>query len=722
MHMKRTKIGIGILLLLCVSFLAARSDMTAAQKQLSETVDNIKEQCNGYERLSLASETKSLMRIIESSHQIDHLLSEIQEKNGQITEEDLQNSALQSYVTGALILSPSGEIKYRYFSDAVTEEVLADTLTSDTLLSTAVYPEKSYSVRLQCADESTIDLAAIGRENGDIIVSFYHTSEEYINAFNLSLESLLSGYDSKQNGTIVVASGTSIIASNNRDLIGKSTDDIAILKQIRKNGHENRLTHAGNDSSAVSHDFGLMKRGRIYYVFAYIPEREVFHTTARNVFLALIIYLLILALIDTVHRKTAQRYREDQLKIQQEYNDRLQIKNEQLEQAVQAADRANLAKTNFLSRMSHDIRTPLNGIIGLLEIDESHPDDLTLIRTNQKKMRVAANHLLSLINDVLQMSKLESGEIVLAHEPMNLNELSKEVLTIVEQRAAEAGVTLEYDKGATRIAHANVYGSPLHIRQIFLNIYGNCIKYNRVGGKVTTVCTCLGMQEHTVTYEWVISDTGVGMSEEFLAHIFDPFVQEQYDARSVYNGTGLGMSIVKSLIDEMKGTISISSTKGEGSVFTIRLPFELAEETVVKEAAPTKETPKKESIKGLHLLLAEDNTLNAEIAQKLLCDRGAEITIARDGQQAIDLFQNNPPGTFDAILMDVMMPVKDGMTATKEIRAMDREDAKTIPVIAMTANAFEEDARKCLRAGMNAHLPKPLQIKKVVSTILQYCS
>lgn len=722
MHMKRTKIAIGILLLLCVFLLAVRSDMTTVQKQLSETVDNIKEQCSNYERLSLASETKSLMRVIESAHQINHLLTEIQNKNGQITEEDLQDCALQSYVTGALILSPSGEIKYHYFSDSVTEEALADTLSSDTLLTTAVYPEKSYSVRLQCTDESTIDLAATGRENGDIIVAFYHTPEEYIDAFNLSLESLLSGYDTKQNGTIVVTRGTSIIASNNRELIGKSTDDVAILKQIRKKGYENKLTHAGNDFAAASHDFGLMKRGRIYYVFAYIPEREVFHTTARNVFLSLIIYLLILGLIDTVHRKTAQHYREDQLKIQQEYNDRLQIKNEQLEQAVRAADRANLAKTNFLSRMSHDIRTPLNGIIGLLEIDESHPDDLALIHSNRKKMRVAADHLLSLINDVLQMSKLESGEILLAHEPMNLNELSKEVLTIVEQRAAEAGVTLEYDKGATRIAHANVYGSPLHIRQIFLNIYGNCIKYNKVGGKVTTVCTCLGMQAHTVTYEWVISDTGVGMSEEFLTHIFDPFVQEQCDARSVYNGTGLGMSIVKSLIDEMKGTISVTSKKDEGSIFTIRLPFEIAEETAVKEAAPTKETPKKEILKGLHLLLAEDNTLNAEIAQKLLCDRGAEITIARDGQQAIDLFQNNPPGTFDAILMDVMMPVKDGMTATKEIRAMDREDAKMIPVIAMTAKAFEEDARKCLRAGMNAHLPKPLQIKKVVATILQYCS
>ena len=369
--------------------------------------------------------------------------------------------------------------------------------------------------------------------------------------------------------------------------------------------------------------------------------------------------------------------------------------------------------------MSHDIRTPLNGIIGLLEIDQAHPDNLESHCTNQKKMLVSANYLLSLINDVLQMSKLESGKVILSHEPMDLRQLSKEVLMIVEQRAAEAGITLEYDKDSDRVEHNIVYGSPLHIRQIFLNIYSNCIKYNKVGGMVETSCCCLGIENGIVTYRWTIRDTGIGMNEEFLKHIFDPFAQERSDARSVYNGTGLGMSIVKSLIDLMNGTIKITSKEGVGSVFVLTIPFEIADR--IPKIQPEKQKDEVGDIQGYHLLIAEDNELNAEIAKTLLEDEGAIITLVHNGQQAIDMFKEKPQGTFDAILMDVMMPVVDGLSATRSIRALGREDAKKIPIIAVTANAFDEDVKRCIEAGMNAHLPKPLEMNKVVETIAKYC-
>ena len=382
------------------------------------------------------------------------------------------------------------------------------------------------------------------------------------------------------------------------------------------------------------------------------------------------------------------------------------------------ADRANAAKTSFLSRMSYDIRTPLNGIIGLLEIDAAHPEDTELVNANRDKMRVAADHLLSLINDILQMSKLESGEITLAHEPINLNQLSRDILTIIGQKAAESGITMEYDTTSDPVAVPWVYGSPLHLRQIFLNIYTNCIKYNKVGGKVCSKVVCLGMAENTVTYRWIITDTGIGMSQEFLERIFDPFSQERTDARSVYQGTGLGMAIVKGLVEQMNGTIEISSEEGVGSTFVITLPFEVMENTgpVLQPKEGNEAT-----IHGLRLLLAEDNELNAEIAQMLLEDEGAIVTIVADGRQAVEEFQNNPPGTFDAILMDVMMPVMDGLTATREIRALPRPDAKTIPIIAMTANAFAEDAQKCLEAGMTAHLAKPLEMKKAVAIMARCC-
>lgn len=392
-------------------------------------------------------------------------------------------------------------------------------------------------------------------------------------------------------------------------------------------------------------------------------------------------------------------------------------KAEEMTALAERAEAANRAKSLFLANMSHDIRTPINGIVGLLKIDETHFDDIELIRANHEKMKISADHLLSLINDVLQMSKLEDGETVLTHEVISLVKLTQDIVTIIIGRAVEAGIEWDYEKGKSAIPHPYIYGSPLHLRQIFLNIYGNCIKYNRPGGKITTIVDSLGEKDGVCTYRWTITDTGIGMSEDFVKHIFDPFAQEKSDARSVYQGTGLGMTIVKNLIDQMNGTISIESKEGVGSKFVITIPFEVAEPPKTEEK---REKTAENTINGLHLLLAEDNKLNAEIAELILEDAGAVVRVVGDGKLAVELFKNSPAGTFDALLMDVMMPEMDGLTATKTIRALDRPDAKTIPIIAMTANAFEEDAKKCIEAGMNAHLAKPLDVEKVIATIAKF--
>lgn len=296
-------------------------------------------------------------------------------------------------------------------------------------------------------------------------------------------------------------------------------------------------------------------------------------------------------------------------------------------------------------------------------------------------------------------------------------ELTRDIITIIIGRAEEAGIKWEYEKDKSIIPYPYIYGSPLHLRQIFLNIYSNCIKYNRPGGKITTHTDSLGEQDGKCTYRWTISDTGIGMSPDFVDHIFEPFTQEKQDARSYYHGTGLGMTITKELVDRMGGSIAVTSQLGVGSTFVITLPFEIApspEQTPDAHAAPDI------SIAGCRLLLVEDNALNAEIAQILLTDEGATVTVVTDGKQAVEIVQNNPPDTFDAVLMDVMMPVMNGIDAAKTIRSLNRPDAKTLPIIAMTANAFYEDAQKCLAAGMNAHLAKPLQIKKVKQTIAEW--
>lgn len=388
----------------------------------------------------------------------------------------------------------------------------------------------------------------------------------------------------------------------------------------------------------------------------------------------------------------------------------------QLEEALHAAKVANQSKMEFLSRMSHDIRTPLNGIIGLINIDETHFDNAELVKANHEKMKVAANHLLSLINDVLQMGKLEENHMEINHELISLIDLTQDIVAIVVDKAMEAGIKWEFEKDKSIIPYPYIYGSALHLRQIFLNIYGNCIKYNRPGGTINTIVEDLGCENGICTYRWTISDTGIGMSQEFLKCIFEPFAQERNDARSSYQGTGLGMSIVKKIVDLMGGSISVTSEQGVGSTFIITIPFEIAP---VPSNVVEHHTKKDVNIDGCKLMLVEDNDLNAEIARTLLEDMGAAVTLATDGRQAYELFRDKPEGTFDVILMDIMMPVMDGLEATKAIRGLGRPDAKEIPIIAMTANAFDEDIKRCIDAGMNEHVAKPLDMDKVRQTICE---
>ena len=380
---------------------------------------------------------------------------------------------------------------------------------------------------------------------------------------------------------------------------------------------------------------------------------------------------------------------------------------------LESEKKANKSKSDFLSRMSHDMRTPLNGIIGLLQIAERHFDDKDLLLESHKKIQVAANYLLSLINDVLQMSKIEDGNVPLTKDIIDFSKLTKDIIDIIEQRAKERGIKMQFN-AKNDIRYPFVYGSPVHLRQIFLNIYGNCIKYNHIGGSILTTSDYTETDDGVVMYEWTITDTGIGMSKEYKEHIFEPFSQERQYIGSTHHGIGLGMSIVKGLIEKMGGSIEVESEEGVGSTFIIKIPFKIAS-TPYKVNKQTSEI----KIDGLNLLLVEDNELNVEIAETLLSDEGAVVTVAKDGLQAVNIFKEKPEGSFDAILMDIMMPVMDGLTATKKIRTLNHPDAKKIPIIAMTANAFKEDKEKCLTAGMNAHLAKPIEIENVKKVLCE---
>ena len=403
--------------------------------------------------------------------------------------------------------------------------------------------------------------------------------------------------------------------------------------------------------------------------------------------------------INLMHRKQEQEKEE-------KYKAELLI-------AAKKAEAANEAKTEFLQRMSHDIRTPINGICGMIDVADHYADDMEKQAEYRIKVKEASNLLLELVNDVLDMSKLESGEVVLEEIPFNLSKIAEEVLIVIEQMAAERNIRIVWEK--KEITHRDFIGSPGYVKRVMMNILSNAVKYNRENGQIYISCMEIpSKQPEMTTMEFVCRDTGIGMADEFQKHIFEPFAQEHAGSRTKFAGTGLGMPITKKLVEKMDGTITFESKKGVGTTFVIRVPFKIDMEADKREEQ--KEVSEK-SIKGLHILLAEDNELNMEIAEFMLQNEGADVTKAWNGQEAVELFEKSRAGEFDVILMDIMMPVMNGYDATKTIRSLDREDAKEVPIIAMTANAFTEDRIRAKEAGMDEHIAKPVDAKLLVKVI-----
>ncbi len=374
---------------------------------------------------------------------------------------------------------------------------------------------------------------------------------------------------------------------------------------------------------------------------------------------------------------------------------------------------ANSAKSEFLSHMSHDLRTPINGILGMLEIMEKIQDDPEQQKACRKKIRVSTQHLLSLVNDVLQVSKLETGRLVEVEEPFDIHEILEDCITIMSVQAQERGIRLELKE--SDLQHGRLIGNPLHLRKILMNVIDNAIKYNRPHGSVFVQAKEIGCQNGTANFLFVIEDTGIRMGEEFRNHIFEPFTQEQQDARTHYNGVGLGMSIMKKLTDQMKGTVEIESQPGKGSVVRITLPIRV--DGTWRAQPVDVERDLRSNIAGMRVLLVEDNEINCEIVEFMLKDAGAEVVTANDGKAAVDVFVQSAPGTFDCVLMDLMMPVMSGYEATRVIRGLERSDAKSVPIIALSANAFEEDVTMARDAGMNEHLAKPVDMDRMFKVI-----
>ena len=698
----------GILLGICVTaaslYYFFQAEKKEAENRMVKTVNYVKVQCSTYTHYNEASESKSLLRAIESARQMSTNIDMETENGGRLSQEFLKENLQTLWVDGILVLDAEGKTVCKYSMDEALTNEITDYLQKDIIMDFTGYEERSYSERIDREDGSRIDIAACARKDAPGMVAiYYYTSPEFVRNYTLTIQNLLNGYSTQKDGTIIVADKGTIVASNDESLLGQDTAGNQVVQAMKEHTDSQHIFHLKNEGTG---GYGIMLKQRDYYIYAYLPDTEVFRNLPLSVTAVVFLYLLIFGIFcfwgyraDLAHRKQEQE-KDEKYKAE-------------LLRAAKKAEAANEAKTEFLQRMSHDIRTPINGICGMINVADHYADNMEKQTECRAKIKKASHLLLELINEVLDMSKLESDEVVLEEIPFNLNSISEEILGVIEHMAAEQNIRIIWEE--KEVTHWNLIGSPVHVKRILMNILSNAVKYNKENGYVYISCREIpSKQTAMTTLEFVCRDTGIGMAEAFQKRIFEPFAQEHAGSRTKFAGTGLGMPITKKLVEKMGGTISFESKEGTGTTFVIRIPFQI--DADMKDRTETEEKTET-SIQGLHVLLTEDNELNMEIAEFVLQNEGAVVTKAWNGQKAVDIFRKSRPGEFDVILMDIMMPVMNGYEAAKMIRSLDREDAKVIPIIAMTANAFTEDKMRAKEAGMDEHIAKPVDGKLLVKVI-----
>ena len=695
---------IGICVAVVSLFYFFHAEKEEAEERMVEIVNYVKVQCSTYTHYNESSECKSLLRSIESARQMSTNIATETENGGQLSQDFLKENLQTLWVDGILVLGTDGKTDCEYSTDESLTNEITEYLQKDIIMDFAGYEERTYSERFDREDGSHIDIAACARKDAPGIVAiYYYTSPEFTRNYTLTIQGLLNGYSTQKDGTIIVADEGIVVASNDESLLGQNTADNEVVQAMKKHTDSQHIYHLKNEGTGC---YGIMLKQRDYYIYAYLPDREVFHNLPLSVAGVIFLYLLIFSVFLFWGHRTNQAHQKHELEKDEKYKAELLI-------AAKKAEAANEAKTEFLQRMSHDIRTPINGICGMVNMADHYADDMEKQTEYRTKVKEASNLLLELVNDVLDMSKLESGEVVLEESPFNLSKIFEEVLVVIEQIAAEQNIRIVWEK--KEIKHRDFIGSPRYVKRVMMNILSNAVKYNRENGQIHISCREIpSEQPETTTMEFVCRDTGIGMTEEFQKYVFEPFAQEHTGSRTKFTGTGLGMPITKKLVEKMGGTITFESEKGVGTTFVIQVPFKIDMDADKRE----EQTDVSEnSIKGLHILLAEDNELNMEIAEFVLQNEGADVTKAWNGQEAVELFRNSKPGEFNVILMDIMMPVVNGYEATKMIRSLDREDAKKIPIIAMTANAFTEDRIRAKKAGMDEHIAKPVDVELLLKVI-----
>ncbi len=697
---------LGIALSVVAGMMSYGYTTAQAEQRFADVVDYVATQSLSYDAFNSAYTTKNLIHVMEIAGEAARDM----ERDGSVDNAMLEQYADQFNVSALIVTDASGNLVSESSTGDVDYGSLATYLKESPVLEVATHPLKSYTARITLADDSVADIGCVTRQDGEgIVIAVRHQSAKAVASNTLKLQSLLDGYETIDSGNIVIESDGKVVATNAVEptvlgVFDLPATDVFIVDGIKDRCLAGKVRLVNADGEWYLGTFG---KARGFYVYTYASARRYFEVVAAVAAGVLVLYSGVIAVVVMVRRRADRRRLTDLLQQERDYGDKLA-------KAAREASSANSAKTEFLRRMSHDLRTPINGIRGMVEVGDANADDLQKQIECRSKIWTASGLLLDLANEALDMSRLESGQIDLELVPANLVALNREVCDILERQAEERLVTIISDQQTLNHPYARV--SVTHLKRLLLNIAGNAVKYNRQGGYVRLVCREVEPADSVPVYEYTIADNGIGMSEEFQKHLYEPFCREEQQVEGASSGTGLGAPIAKQLVELMGGTMSFTSVLGQGTTFTIRLPFEKCKRSEIPQTVRV-DGGDGDALQGLRVLLVEDNDLNAEIAQFTLNRVGAIVTHAKDGESAVEMFTASAPHEYDVVLMDIMMPGIDGLEATRQIRALDREDAATTPIIAVSANAFADDRRLSREAGMNAHLSKPVSSQELVEAL-----
>lgn len=689
---------IGVLLFSLVFVVSKHQDELDCKERLVTTFEFFKTQTSAYSKYNDTAVAKSLVRESAAVHALER------DCTLDASEAELRQYTETLWMTGVALLDPTGSLISEYTEDGVGYEAIRDGLPEIASLGLVDAPDKIYVKRVELRDGSFVDVALHAFSTGDgILLAYRHTKEAFAQKSVLSVQTLLDGYDMNTVGTFLLVRSNVVEASNDPAMIGVDVTSHAMLRGIRATNQSEKLTYVLDGRGAKY--YGMYTHGRDFVLYAYVPARNIYRSMMPKLAAMLILYSVMLAVVQGLRWNAEQKYRQREAAAEHAYKEALEKKNHALEIAVQQEAAANRAKRDFLFNMSHDIRTPMNAIIGYTTLAETNLTQPAKVADYLRKISTASQHLLSLINDVLDMSRIESGRVVLEQKPVHLPTLVQDVQDIIQSNVTAKGLSFAVDLAEAR--DEDVVADPLRLQRILLNILSNAVKFTPSGGSITLrVVEKSGAGEPVRygDYEFYVRDTGIGMSAEYQKHIFEQFSREETSTVSKTEGTGLGMPITKRLVEMMDGSIDLLSVQGQGTEFTVHLRLPLC-------GAPKKETPVADpEFAGMRLLVVEDNELNMEITTTVLEEAGFVVDQAVNGQAALEKIATAAPGQYALVLMDIQMPVMDGYEATRRIRALPDPAKAQIPIVAMTANAFAEDRENALAAGMNEHIAKPFDI------------